>query len=806
MIPAQHLIRTAVIFTLSIMLLLHSNLAPLFAEASVKNIQDQDQSQTFLGQNFVKIPQYFEPNQGQLNSQVKFLSRGRDYIFFLTRKEAVLCLMKPSLSVLRMKFEGANEESQILGEEKMEGISNYFTGQDSRKWHTNIPHFSKVRYQNIYPGIDLVFYSTLEGKLEYDFVVSQEADPAKIKILFTNLEKLELEKNGDLSLYIQKSRIQQTRPRIYQEIEGIKKEIEGQYILNGNNIGFKISSYDVSKALIIDPEIIYASYLGGLSEEQGGKIAVDKTGNLYLTGSTFSLNFPVAGSPVQPSLDGSADAFITKINADGTTLVYSTYLGGNLSDSVTGIAVDGSGSAYISGTTVSSHFPTTAGSLQPNYPGGSCTDDLMPVPCSDAFVTKLSPVGNALIYSTYYGSAGFDYGNDIAIDASANAYVAATSGMGIYSNVKVLKLNSSGNAALYQTTFGGSSLDSAYGIAVDSSGNAYLTGRTESANFPVTAGSLQGALSGTADAFIVKLNFIGSSVYSTYLGGTSSDRGHDIAVDTSGCAYVTGYTYSTNFPGTAASPIQPFKDAGSDAFVAKINASGTAVVYSTYLGGNNSDQGMGIALDSKGRAHVTGYTTSNNFIGTAGSAIQPVFGGGFNDAFAAKISKYGNALVYSTYLGGSSYDSGYGIATDYNNDVYIAGSTYSDGFPGTSVSPIQNTRSGNYDIFIIHLSRCGGLYISPTTIPNAALGYSYNRTLSAGGGESPYLFSLQSGNLPPGLTLNGQGKISGIPTSMGTYSFTVIVKDAEKCTFSQSYKMRVYPVIYTAPMTTKLAN
>ena len=402
----------------------------------------------------------------------------------------------------------------------------------------------------------------------------------------------------------------------------------------------------VTKFNAAGTEILYSIYLGGSDWDQGDGIAVDAVGNAYVTGLTLSSNFPgTAGSAIQSALGGAMDAFVTKLNATGTALVYSTYLGGNRDDVGNGIAVDEAGTAYVTGETSSSNFPGTAGSAIQSTLSG----------IADAFVAKLNATGTALVYSTYLGGNGADAGN---------------------------------------------------GIAVDTAGAAYVTGSTSSSNFPGTAGSaIQSTLSGSNDAFVAKLNAAGTVLaYATYLGGSGLDLGLGIAVDTAGNAYVTGNTSSSNFPGTAGSLIQSTFGGGfEDAFVTKLNAAGTALVYSTYLGGNGVDVGFGITVDAAGTAYVTGTTGSSNFPGTAGSAIQSTLGGAM-DAFVAKLNAAGTALVYSTYLGGSRNDGGNGIAVDTAGTAYVTGGTESSDFPGTAGSAIQSTLGGITDVFVAKIT------------------------------------------------------------------------------------------------------
>ena len=608
-------------------------------------------------ETYGKLPLSFEANQGQTDSQVKFLSRGSGYTLFLTPTEAVLSLPSrdrkgaepsPSLpgpsppepsTVLRMKLIGANPSPRVSGLEELPGRSNYFIGNDPAKWRTDVPTYAKVQYKDIYPGVDLVYYGN-QRQLEYDLIVAPGADPEAIQLAFEGEDKLVIDAQGDLVLDTPGGEVRQHKPLVYQEVDGGRREIAGTYVLNGGRqVSFQVAAYDAGKPLIIDPVLSYSTYLGGGSTDRGYAIAVDSSGNAYVTGQTDSTNFPTA-SPIQPANDGNSDVFVTKLNASGNALVYSTYLGGGSFECGFGIAVDGSGNAYVAGDTSSSDFPT-ASPMQPAQASGD-----------EAFVTKLNAAGDTLVYSTYLGGDGNDDVLGIAVDASGNAYVTGSTSstdfptasplqpaFGGNSDVFVAKLNAAGAALVYSTYLGGSEFDIGLGIAVDASGNAYVTGVTRSTNFP-TASPIQPAnAGGSQDAFVTKLNVSGNAlVYSTYLGGSGSEMnfGGGIAVDASGNAYATGDTQSSNFP--TASPIQP-KTMFEDIFVTKLNASGNAFVYSTYLGGSGGDLRGAIAVDGSGNAYVTGSTDSTNFPTTPG-AFQAVKGGGRfdEDAFIAKIT------------------------------------------------------------------------------------------------------------------------------------------------------------------------
>jgi hypothetical protein len=719
-------------------------------------------STAVLQSTYGKLPLSFETNHGQWDPSVQFVTRGRGHQLFLTPNEAVLALRtgqdKPgrqernttphtasssppsgSHSVVHMQFTGADPQAEMVGLEPLPGIVNYFIGDDPTKWLTNIPTYQKVGYKDLYPGIDLVYYGN-QGQLEYDLVLAPGADPTQIRLAFDGAEQIAVDEQGDLVLTLPSttsgeaggaaSTLRLHKPVVYQRDEqGEKHLLASGYVLRATesaahptvalhpretqHVVFQVAFYDTSKPLIIDPVLSWATYLGGSTFDQGSGIAVDAAGNAYVTGLTGSSDFPgTAGSPIQSAHGGDHDAFVTKLNAAGTALVYSTYLGSNGVDAGDAIAVDAAGNAYVTGNTNSSNFPGTAGSAIQSTFGGR----------RDAFVTKLNAAGTSLLYSTYLGGSGDDVGRGIAVDQAGNAYVVGftsspsfpgTAGSAIQSTLRggedafVTKLNAAGTALVYSTYLGDRSLDAGSGIAVDAAGNAYITGSTSSDNFPGTAGSpIQSTIGGHFDAFVTKLNAAGTSLlYSTYLGGTGADAGFRIAVDAAGNAYVTGNTTSDNFPGMAGSLIQSTFGGGLfDGFVAKLNAAGTTLAYATYLGGNGTDQGIGIAVDAAGNAYITGSTESSNFPVTAGSAIQSTLGGG-EDAFVTKLNGEGTSIVYSTYLGGSgTFDVGNEIAVDAAGNAYVTGSTESSNFPGTAGSAIQSTLGSGDDAFVAKIA------------------------------------------------------------------------------------------------------
>ena len=722
-----------------------------------------------LGNTYGRLPLSFEPNQGQTDARVKFLARASGYTLFVTAEEAVFAGREGPVE--RMKLIGANPKLRFEPLDKQPGISNYFIGNDPAKWRTNVPNYGKVALRGVYPGIDLVFYGN-DRQLEYDWVVAPGADAKQIHVKWEGPNQVTKNADGDLELSASLGvsslgvSMVQRKPVILQE----GKRIEGGYVVRGKEIAFELAKYDPAKPLIIDPTVLaYSTYLGGAGGvDQGRGIAVDGAGNAYVTGSTGSTDFP-STNPIQLNNGGGAsDAFVTKINAAGTARVYSTFLGGGGVDQGQAITVDGSGNAYVTGSTDSGDFPVHLARQGNN--GGS----------TDAFVTKLNAAGSAVVYSTYLGGSGADFGQGIAVDGAGNAYVTGYTNSTAFPTANpmqasrsggfdafVTKFDAAGSTLVYSTYLGGTGDDFGQGIAVDGFGSAYVTGYTLSVNFPTTA-PFQSGSSG-ADAFVTKLNAAGSArVYSTYLGGGGNDFGQGIAVDRAGNAYVTGYTLSTNFPITA-NPVQASNHGFYDAFVSKINAAGSALVYSTYLGGSDDDRGAGIAVDGAGNAYVTGSTISVDF--PTADPLQATLSGVFGvlrDAFVTKINGAGSALVYSTYMGGGGDDAGAAIAVDGAGTAYATGITYSTNFP--TANPIQANigGAGPPDAFVLSISAplqiSSGTRFVPVTPCRVADTRSPNGPFGgpavAGGGSRDFVIP---------------NSVCGIPSNAAGYSLNVAV-------------------------------
>ncbi len=671
-----------------------------------------------ITQVYAKTPLRFEANSGQADARVKFLSRGLGYTIFLTPTEAVLSLNKTEngktiRSVVRMRPLGANRAPEITGLGVLPGKTHSFTGNDPARWRTGLSSLAKVRYESVYPGIDLVYYGN-QNLLEYDFVVAPGADPNRIRLGFEGASGLRIDEGGNLVLQTSGGDIVQHKPVVYQEFCGVRRLLPGRYVRAGKNqIGFEVARYDRSKPLVIDPALSYSTFLGGSLTDQAFGITIDSTGNAYVTGTTASADFPGGGAA-----GGGADAFVSKLNPTGTSLLFTTILGGNAADQGERIVLNGSGSIYLTGRTASTNFPTM-NAYDASHNGGD-----------DVFAARLDSAG-VLQYSTYYGGAGADHGFGIAVDSagsmhltgrttsdattfplSANAFDAIFGGSGV-PDVFVAKINPalSGSAQLvYSTYLGGSSDDQGRGIVVDSADKPYVTGFTGSLGFPITPGCpgitclmppVQGAKAGVAtvaDAFVSKLDpdaLTGptSLVYSTFLGGTPTDQGMDLALDASG-VYVTGITSSTasTFPGTSTSTVQPVYGGGvNDGFITKMNLTLSALIYSTYNGGTAVDEGRAISIDGMGNAYAGGLTLS----GATFPAVNPLPNvGASSEAWVTKVNAAGTSRDFSSRFGGSLTDRAFDLAVSASGDIYVTGETAGGTFP-TTAGAYQTVYGGN---------------------------------------------------------------------------------------------------------------
>jgi len=688
--------------------------------------------------SFADLPLGFEQNSGQTDPQVKYMAHANGYTLFLTNHDAVFAFhakssaserptghgplalqaksephaQPNSQAVVRMQLVGGNSNALLTASDQLPGKSNYIRGNNPKNWHTDVSHYARVSYKNIYPGINLAYHGE-QSKLEFDFIVAPESNPAPIDLAFNGAQHLATDASGNLIVSSGAGDVVLHKPVAYQQHSGTRQPVDARFVLRADNqVRLELGSYDRSRELVIDPTVTYATYLGGNTEDDGYAIAFDSTGAAYVTGQTNSSNFPTLGGVPPNVVRVNFAVFVTKFAVNGQSLVYSTYVDGGSSDTGTSsgnaIAVDASGDAFVAGGTSSTIFPVIAGAFQNSNGGGL-----------DAFVFELNSAGSALLHSTYLGGSGNDVANGIAVDVSGNVYLVGATTSSNFPHLNpiqgfvptsdgfVTKLNPALGALVYSTWLGGGSLDFASAVALDSSNDVYVTGGTGSKTFPITSGAFQTtchSCTGTLyNAFITVINTAGSAYkYSTYLGGSNNDEGLGIAVDSSGDAYVTGETSSSSsFPLQSAWQ-STYGGGSSDAFVTELNPAnpaGTALIYSTFLGGNSNDVGTSIAVDGGNNAYVTGQTGSTTF--PVVSPTQSTLGGG-NDAFVSELNSGGSQLIFSTYLGGLlSEDTPVGggsgalggIAVDGPGaNIYVTGNTASTDFP--TVAPYQSTNGG----------------------------------------------------------------------------------------------------------------
>jgi len=717
-----------------------------------------------LDASYGHLPLSFEPNVGQAGGGVDFVAHGPGYTVLLSAAAATLHLQQgadagagaaprragqqptsrrastgrlaPPVQ-MRLQLAGTSPTPRVTGQAPLPGRVNYFVGNDRTRWRTGVPTFGAVRYEGIYPGIAQV-WSGAGGALEYRFEVAPGADPGAIRLALVGATRIEVDASGALIARAGRATIRQQPPRVYQDLAGRRQAVASRYTVStppparpgvspglpppleetvgAATIAIALGAYDSTQPLVIAPTLIFSTYLGGSGDDTGRAVAVDGARDAYLVGFTASVDFPVA-NPTQGTLAGGYDAFVVKVNAAGTALVYSTYLGGSNTDFGYGIALDGARNAYVTGITSSVDFPTTPGALQTSYGGGD----------SDAFVAKLDPTG-ALAYGTYLGGSTAEAGDAVAVDAAGSAYVSGWTGSidfptanavqpafgGGVDDAFIAKLNAAGSALVYSTYLGGSDIDEGEGVAVDAAGSAYFTGWSNSADFP-TVNALQSTFRGLGDVFVAKLSATGTAlVYSTYLGGADGDEAHLITVDTLGNAYVTGDTFSLDFP--VVNALQPTNRGHLDIFMFKLNPAGNVLLYSTLLGGDGYDDPFGFAIDGQGNVYLSGITGSSNF--PTADALEAAPSGGV-DVFVTKINAAGSMLVYSTYLGGSDNDESFGLAVDDIGNVYVSGWTLSPDFPPASA--LQPANAGSLDAFLLKLRNEADLRLQMVAAPDPAV-------------------------------------------------------------------------------------
>ncbi|MCE3294945.1 MAG: cell surface glycoprotein (s-layer protein) related protein [Crocinitomicaceae bacterium] len=789
------------------------------------NAQGNEQANAQLAKS---SQQFFIENKGQWPEEVLYLARmgGLDawitkkgvlYTFYKLEKKKENTSLAQQIEILDKfdqqsemrsiighrvwaKFQNANTDPGHESKQKLEGYYNYLIGNDPGKHASNVGLYKEVLVKNVYTGIDARYY--FDGRnLRYDYIVYPGADYRQIQVQLEGALSSKV-KDKDLVFTTRFGEVKQAELYVYQDLEKKRQAIGATWQKKGENYGFLLSNYDPTKPVVIDP-LIYSTYIGAANyNDEGYSIAVDASGNAYVTGRTNSATYDITPGAFDNSLGGH-NAFVTKLNTSGTALIYSTFMGGDIFEVGNFIVVDDLGNSYVTGSTISSDYPIVAGAFQ-NTNGGS----------HDVFVSKLNATGTALVYSTYVGGSGNDVGRGIALDASGNAYIIGytsssnydvTAGVfqstkgGVTDDVFVTKLNATGSALLYSTYIGGSGTDLGRAIALDASGNAYITGSTASSNYDVTPGVFQAVLGANKDIFVTKLDSTGTALlYSTYIGGSGYEDAYSIAIDTSGNAYVTGWTESADYDVTPGA-FQSTNEGYSDIFVTKLSPNGDTLVYSTYMGGSSYDRSTSIQLDASGNAYVAGGTSSINFDITPGAFQTSCEVSG--DVFASKLSPMG-IPIYSTFIGGSWNDMASALVLDASGVAYITGSTYSTDFdisPGAFQSTNNQVDELYFDVFVTKI--CLDYPLS-TSLMSAPETDNQIVCMNTGISSIVYVASGSTGasfsGLPAGVNAswnNDTITISGTPTEPGVFNYQLNILGNCGATISGTITV---PLIVTA--------
>jgi hypothetical protein len=713
------------------------NTAPAEAKADVAT---QARVQAAYG----NLPLYFIHNEGQVNSHVKFYEKGSGHTTFFTPEGVYLHLTQMSQSSpsaqaprdaegktsrhivnstrIKLSALGANKDPKIIPEGIQDGRVNYIIGNDPTKWRKNIPTYQAVVYRDLYPGIDMRFHGD-NRQLEYDLIVNPGIDPSQVQLAYEGVDGLRVTETGDLEVRVQGGTILQKKPVVYQDIEGKRVSVDGKFKVLDSHLlaySFEVAAYNKNASLVIDPPLMYSTFLGGSLDDgtlgpYAGHpsalnldIAVDSSGNAYVTGTTTSLDFPITGGPTYAA---AGDGFVAKLNATGSSLLCATYFGGSGYDEGHAIALDSFGNAYVTGVTESADFPLTIGVVDTTFA------------FAEAHVSKFNS-SCAPVYSTYLGGdLGGDWSHDIAVDGSGNAYVTGgttsidfpttfgaydesfngpASGIDAY----VVKLNATATALLYSSFLGGNADENGWGVFVDGSGKIYVVGETASTDL-LTPGGYDSGYNGMIDGFMVKIDPAGGGVgdllYSTYLGGVGDDIVTAVVADGAGRAYIAGRVTSIDFPTTAGAYDMVHNGGFQDEVLVKLNPSATGLasfVYSTFLGGSGDDDGHNLVVDGSGNIYTSGGTTSVDFPTTV-DAISGTFGG-VTDAYVVKLRPDGLGaadLKFATYLGGSADDRSHGVDVDALGNIYVTGRTSSP-FPVTPGAYDTTYNGGPFDVFV----------------------------------------------------------------------------------------------------------
>ncbi|MCX7745062.1 MAG: SBBP repeat-containing protein [Flavobacteriales bacterium] len=680
-------------------------------------------SVVYANKNFNLDDSFFIENKGQWPSDVLFLCRsnqmdawitksGINYSFYGYKKNSKDSFINQTNENdnlighrILMKFHGININPQIEGLKKQGGYYNYLIGNNPNNHFTNVGLYKEVYIKDIYDGIDIRYY--FQGNLlRFDFIVSPGGNPEKIKFTFQGENSLKLRYDNVIVLSTELGDVEIKDLHTYQG----NKKITSKFVEENNYLGISVDNYKKDELLIIDP-LVYSTYLNGSSDDFGQSIVLDNNGNVFITGSSKSGNYSTTPGVFQPNqIFGYEDVIVTKINSNGSDLIFSTFIGGSNVDIGYGIDIDNDGNSYITGKTLSNNFPTTSGAFQENISN---------ISFYEAFVAKLNPTGTALVYSTYMGGSNDDIAHNIKVDDNGYAIIVGSTQSSDFDTTAsayqttlagnldafISKINTTGTGLVFSTLLGGANDEVAKCLDIDVNGNIYVTGYTESADFDITTGAYQEIYIGYSDVFVTKLNSTGSSlIYSTYIGRYYDDEGYGIAVDADGNAYITGYTSNTNFPVTTGVFQTIYGGGVSDIFVLKLNSGGTGLIYSTFIGGSNREYSYGIDIDNTGCAYITGYAYVDYPITT--NADQTSGDGFWSEVIVTKLDPTASTLLYSSYLGGNGGEEGRAIVAGSSGEIYITGCTWSTNFDVTS-GAFQTTGGANfalYDVFVTKIN------------------------------------------------------------------------------------------------------
>lgn len=665
---------------------------------------------------------FFIENKGQWLPKVRFFTKiggmgawitdnGIVYDFYKIVKEKKEIEIGKKIAhshrignIVKMNFVDC-KQNYLIGSNKLSGYNNYFIGNDKTKWASKVPLFSEVKINELYNGISARFYYD-DNMLRYDFIADANADISQIKFRFEGCSGLSVNNIGELVINTNVGEVRVGKIFAYQIDNGSKKEVLCHFeMLDKSTVKFNVENYNKSLPLIIDP-LTYSTFIGANNDDEAYGLALDGSNNVYISGYSYSPDFPTTSGVYDDSQNGSWEVFVCKLNRSGSSLDYSTYIGGSSPDYATSIALDGSNNIYVTGYTSSSDFPTSETAYDTSYNGNI-----------DLFVCKFNSIGSSLVYSTYIGGSNSEHSNSIVLDGLNNAYITGytTSSnfptsesafdkiqSGNSRDIFVARLNSTGSTLDYSTYIGGNKVDEASSLAIDGSNNIYITGFTYSSDFPTTENAYDTSHNGGfEDGFVCKLSSDFSSlVYSTYLGAHNQDLAYSIALDHLNNAYVAGYTNSSDFPITSNAYDSSQNDSW-DVFVSKLNSNGSALEYSTFIGGSDYDEAYSIVLDQSNNAYITGFTNSSDFP-TSKSAYDTSYNGN-KDVFLCKINSSGSSLDYSTFIGGGDDDESYNIDLDQSNNIFITGRSKSSDFP-TNANAYDTVYNGHYDVFVTKLN------------------------------------------------------------------------------------------------------